>query len=507
MSIWTRPASDRRPSRACSALLVALTLLASLVAPLAEATPARDPAAAAQPLRVDVRNPGAAGLTLRHPYSAQPYTVVEVSPGIGVTNRLSPTSGTLFASDGTLLSDDRFQLLVNRVSDVIDLIRTTPTGNAALKAIPNLLGPSAKGVWTVPRPNGAQGRTSAVQIVFAEGADTAAGANGEQAVAEGPAGSGSMIVLGRGTWSDTDAGDYAWFDPETGAARIVRPVESVQHELMHAIADLGGGTPAMRSVDVPTAAWREWPVAGAADATAIVEVALAELFTQGGPLGLTAAREALTSPGPSGAAPEFTTEEFPSIAVDPWMLRANRYATDRFLAADTPSFEREGWLRAAAARLSIAIRPPTEATFSRERGVPGRPEYQPSTVHVDGGNHTLIPLSITGGSTPWEAPDLRQWPGVAPAHGTWETPHLTAPTVPSENTPGGSAAPGGSADSDDGLPRVHCAACSATGGRLLSAEDAAAFKARVAAEVGSAFEGPRAVQRRVLADPVGDAIR
>ncbi|WP_148059189.1 hypothetical protein [Rathayibacter sp. PhB127] len=554
MRTRSRPGSTRRFLRVRAAALVAMTLLTGLAVPVAEAAPLPPPdaghAAPAVPgpaHRVDVSDPGAAGLTQRQPRSDSLYRVVEVAPGIGVTDRVSPEEAFDLHPDGTVLSEDRFQLFADRISGIVEQIRRTPTGDAALKAIPHLLAPTAKSVWTVPQAEG-ESPPSRVQIVFAEGASADEADNRQVPLGRDVEGGGSLITLGRATWYDEDATGRAYIDPSTDDARMLTPEQTVEHELMHAIADLGEAIPARGRVQVPTPAWSTWPIAGDPDASVEIGVELDEIFTHGGPRGLTAARSMLLSPGPNGAPPQFTPEEFPSISIDPWFLRAHGRAMDRYAAADTPASEREGWLRAAAARLSMAMNPPRETTFVRESGLPGRAEYHPSGFVVGDLASTLIRISVTGGQEPWKAADLRQRADVVPSRGTWERPILVLPpqVAPSRATePDGSSesssgdesdSSGHTSDSSDetdrlsesgssdggssrsttpdraggdpeSAPRVRCSSCGGAVGRGLSAEEAAAFKARVAAEVGSAFEGPRAVQRRVLADPVGDAIR
>ncbi|NQX16288.1 hypothetical protein [Rathayibacter sp. VKM Ac-2857] len=549
-----RPLSTSRFLRARAAALVALTLLVGLAVPVAEASPLPPPAAGpagpavTEPAhRVDVGDPGAAGLTVRQPRSESLYRVVEIAPGIGVTDQVSPEEAFDLHPDGTVLSEDGFQLLADRISSVIEQIRRTPTGDAALKAIPHLLAPTAKNVWTAPQTAG-EALTSRVQIVFAEGAGVIEDSNGQVPLGKDLTGGGSLITLGGATWYDEDATGRAYIDPSTGEARMLTPEQTIQHELMHAIADLGEAMPARGRVQVPTAAWTSWPIAGDPDVSVEVGVEFDEIFTQGGPRGLTAARSMLLSPGPNGAPPQFTPEEFPSISIDPWFLRAQRQAMDRFTAADTPASEREGWLRAAAARLSMAMNPPRETTFSRESGLPGRAEYHPSGFVIGDFSSTTIRISVTGGQEPWKAADLRQRADVVPLRGTWERPILA---LLSEVAPSRAAEPDGSSESSSGhesdssghtsdssddtgrssesgssdggssrasaadraggdpesLPSVRCSSCGGTVGRALPAEEAEAFEARVASEVSSAFEGPRAVQRRVLADPVGDAVR
>ncbi|QHC61913.1 hypothetical protein GSU69_03860 [Rathayibacter festucae] len=506
-----RAGVDGRTKRArTAAVVVVLTLLAALLAPPAQAmTQLPPPGASAPTHRVDVRRPGADGLTLKHPLSDLPYRVVRVAPGIGVTDMI-PSARTRengLDPDGAVLSEDRFQTLVDRVSDVLDRIRATPTGALELKAIPHLVGPDATSVWTVSGPDGSARVTSDVQIVFAGRAHS--GLDGTTATTFDPdlAGVGSMISLSPDFWEEGDSARSMWFDPASGEGRILSTETAVHHELMHAVAAAAGAEPT-GGIWVLTPEWTRWPLTGPADGDAEIQENLTEVFAHGGPGGLTRARAVLTSPGPKGEAPVFTKEEFPSIGVDPWFLRAQRHATDRSLAAGTPAAQREAWRRAAAARLSMALHPPTELTFARERGVVTRPEYNASMFELKGELLTTLDVTVPHGFADWEAPDLRGRTDVVPMRGTWEAPEPPdLPPAAPEGAPSRSASPGGSEDRRGARSGESCLTCAVTVHRRPSQEDAAAFKALVAAEVGSAFEGPRAVQRRVLADPVGDAIR
>ncbi|NQX19855.1 hypothetical protein HQQ82_07730 [Rathayibacter sp. VKM Ac-2856] len=434
--------------------------------------------------------------------SRLPYRVVRIAPGIGVTNVVPSSRANGLDPDGTVLSEDRFQTLVDRVSGVLDLIRATPTGAAELKAIPHLLGPDATAVWTAPGPNGSAAVTSDVQIVFAERSLSQVGGTTATSLDSGIEGSGSMIALSPHIWGDGETRGSLWFDPATGAGRLLGPETSVHHELMHAVATAGGAEP-NGEIWIPTPEWTSWPLTGPADGEGEVLERLQEVFTHGGPRGLTAAREVLTARDPSGRA-EFTQEEFPSISVDPYFLRAQKHAADKFLAADTPAAHREGWLRAASARLSIAMHPPTEITFARERGATTRPEYNPSSLLIGGEYYITLDVTLRDGFDDWAAADLRGRTDVVPVAGTWDAPEQPPTPVGSPSRP---ASPVGPEGRPGAGPGESCLACAATSRRPSSAADAAAFEARVAAEVSSAFQGPRAVQRRMLADPVGDAIR
>ncbi|NQX16286.1 hypothetical protein [Rathayibacter sp. VKM Ac-2857] len=311
-----------------------------------------------------------------------------------------------------------------------------------------------------------------------------------------------MIALSPDVWGDGDTTHSMWFDPASGAGRLLSAETAVHHELMHAVATAGGAEPT-GEVWIDTPEWSSWPLTGPADDEGEVLESLKEVFAHGGPRGLTAAREVLTTPDPDGRA-EFTPEEFPSISVDPWFLRAQKHAADKSLAVDTPAGQRDGWLRAAAARLSIAMRPPTELTFARERGVTTRPEYDPSNFVLGGEYFLTLDVTVRQGFDDWEAADLRGRTDVVPAQGTWDAPEQPDSPVGSPSRPG---SPVGSGAGRGAGPGESCLACGATTRRPTSPEKSTAFEARVASEVSSAFEGPRAVQRRVLADPVGDAIR
>ncbi|NQX16287.1 hypothetical protein [Rathayibacter sp. VKM Ac-2857] len=149
----TRAGVDGRTKRArTAAVVVVLALLAGLLAPPAHAAPQPPaPGGGAPAQRVDVRAPGENGLTLKQPESNLLYRVVRIAPGIGVTNVVPSSRKNGLDPDGTVLSEDRFQTLVDRVSGVLERIRATPTGDTELKAIPHLVGPGAEAVWTVPR--------------------------------------------------------------------------------------------------------------------------------------------------------------------------------------------------------------------------------------------------------------------------------------------------------------------------------------------------------------------
>ncbi|MCJ1702923.1 hypothetical protein [Rathayibacter sp. VKM Ac-2926] len=505
----TRAAVNGRTRRArTTGVAVVLTLLAGLLAPPAQAmTPPPPPGASAPTHHVDVRSPGADGLTLHQPESHFAYRVVRVAPGIGVTNTIPSSRANGLDPDGSVLTDDRFQALVDRVSGVLDRIRATPTGAAELKAIPHLVGPGAKDVWTVAGTDGSAAVRSDVQIVFAERSSGAVGDTTATSFGRDIEGVGSLVNLSPDLWGDGDSTWSMWFDPASGAGRLLSAETAVHHELMHAVTAAGGAEPT-GDAWVVTPEWTTWPLTGPADGEGEIQEKLTELFAHGGPRGLTEARTVLTSPGPNGEAPVFTAEEFPSISVDPWFLRAQNHATDRSVAADTPAGQREGWLRTAAARLSMALHPPTEVTFARERGVVTRPEYNPSTLTIGGEYLTTLDVVVPRGFDDWEASDLRGRTDVVPAKGTWEAPQpLDSSSTSPEGSRSRSSSSAGSEDRPGTGSGESCLTCAVTARRPSTAERAAAVEARVAAEVRSAFEGPRAVQRRVLADPVGDAIR
>ncbi|QHC59513.1 hypothetical protein [Rathayibacter sp. VKM Ac-2760] len=474
------------------AAVVALTVLVGVLTPVPSASAApTDPVAPSS--TVDVRSPGDAGMLLVQPYSTKRYLVVQVAPGIGVTSTVSPEADSL-APTGAVLEVDRFQKFVDRVSGVLDRIRATPTGEAALKAIPFLLAPGAKNVWTVSGPPGAAVRTSPVQIVFAESTSTRA-AGRDVPFGVDPDGAGSLITLDGAFWPAAAAEGIAWRDPSTGAARLLDPVMTAQHELMHAIAALGGAAPSQTSVPVPVRAWSSAAaLSGPTDTEVSRDVMLAEVFTHGGPRGLTAARRALTTPGPDNTPAVFSSEEFPSIAVDPWFLRSRRFALDRYSAADTPAADRHGWLMAAAARLSIAVRPPTELVFANERGVRPRPEYVPSLLLTENRGAAWFPVRVPQDFSDWEASDVRGRTDVVPRDGTWDDPG----SAPLEAV--GSSVP-------EATKQLSCHDCATAPVTRLSSEDAAAFEARVASEVKAGPDAVRAVQRAQLVDPVGDAVR
>lgn len=392
------------------------------------------------------------------------FTAYRVAPGIAVANRaiIDGSTGLPDASStwGDVLPDAQVQTQVNDVVAMITRIRATNAGASVIDAIA-AASPLPGGVANQWRDwsSGSDSGVSDIHLVIFPTQPQTVDAATVVALSSRDRASG----IGTDTFmvfNTRIASTY--YDSSTGVLRGIDPTVGFAHELIHVAHYLVGGISDSVTVDLPLPVFLSKTPENPAPSSPVRfesdKMALEELLTHGGPLGLAAAQPLIAKlPGHAGYA---NTRENPFLTASVNAAISAQNA-NRALRLD----------RIIEAREQLSSENPTEVAITAALRVVARPEYVSGVSARGAAGYTYVTptFQLVAGVGPTDivAADLE-----APA----KSRRLTAV--------GGPSTPPACTCSCFGFSSLTCRFDSATGSPLTAAEFAALVKK--AAELAAA---------------------